>query len=223
MTRSVTAPAEAPAFPDGPNGVELVEKQDEKRPVTLVRECDCSTALARGLAGYIAGLPGIELFGRRQTLARVLSHWSDEQTEAKYPSAVVLPVGKGTYEGPMTPRPIASAADGGDRRVMRYAEFVQSFTVDVWCNTPNARIALAAMLEEAFNPVDWRYGFEVWLPFFHSLRGGFSMLDVEYEDAEDAAKRRWRRLNFTLQGRVAATRILRRPLATPRKDVDVSS
>jgi hypothetical protein len=222
VTRSVENPPAWPS-PNAPPTVELVRKSDEKRPVTLVREADTSTAVVRGLAEYVQALPGITAFGNKYTIANVLSHWSEDENDAKYPSAVVLPEGEGTYDASsMKPYSIANREGaGGDSRVFKVSELTQKLTLDVWCNTPKERIAIAAMLEDAFNPVEWKYGFDLWLPFYHSLRAAYSVQASTYQDAADEARRRWRRVTFSLTGRVSTARVYGLPLARPQFSLDV--
>jgi hypothetical protein len=88
--------------------------------------------------------------------------------------------------------------------------------LDIWATDPLMRQNLVAMMEEALNPVDWRYGMLLELPFYFNERGTYEMIRMAYIDSEDVAQQRVRRARVTVRGRVSVTRLAKAPPANFR-------
>jgi hypothetical protein len=62
------------------------------------------------------------------------------------------------------------------------------------------RMALTAMLEDAFEPVDWMTGFRLELPHYFNTRATFEKTGMDYVDGPVQAHRRIRAVHFQLVG-----------------------
>lgn len=219
------APAPAPLQPTR-NSVQLKPGakpqtslvRDPNAVVTLTgyRETDVHTALARGLAEYI-GQQSIEIGGRKLQLTTYTT-WAEPEDAVRYPSAVVG-ADAGVYDRGFTPSLLTTLR--GDTRLIAYTEFAQNLILEVWATDPRERSYLAAMVEEALNPVEWMYGMRLILPFYHAAPATYELLSSQYVDSSDDAMAKYRRVQFTIKGNVTAYRLLDFPDAYPRAQVDV--
>lgn len=185
-------------------------------------EVDARTALTRGLSEYIEQLSFQSAGGRQLRFKRVLESYSEPEQLVAYPSCVVMTTGAATYEArSFTPSMAFSdrlpAPDG--RYLVVSADYVQNITVQLWANDPPERQGLVQMLELALNPVLYRYGFVLELPFYYNQRAVFELLDMSYEDSEEDSMRRYRKASFTLKGTVPLTRLVSAPDAKPLFDL----
>jgi hypothetical protein len=185
------------------------------------RETDARTAMARGLTEYLRSL-SIELDGGRALkFTTVVDTWAEGEVMAVYPSAAVHSEESGMYEvSALTPQINEAQPDGRYFTVSRSLR--QQFLVDVWCTGPKERMALAAMLEDASDPVEWMGGFLLELPHYHNARAQFDAFSGQYMDVEADAAQRYRRFAFVVTGMVpvVVVRDRRKPLR-PRIDLQV--
>lgn len=187
-----------------PGRTRLVYDPDDLQHMTRDFETDVRTALTRGVKEYLEQLkidwPG----GRQSKFVKVLQTWAEPEVPAEYPSAVVYATEPGTYDGRNFTPTTEVLEDGYIIRLT--SEFTQQIVVEVWTTDPRERVALVKMLEDAFCPVDWMYGFRLELPHYHNMRATFEPLTLAYDDVGDDAQRRYRRFLIMLTGNVAVVR-----------------
>lgn len=202
----------------------LVTSDSTPNVLTGNQEADCRTALTRGVADYLRTLAIQMPGGRKLLFEEVLNTWAEPEVPAKYPSAIVYAAGPGTYDASRFAPGINSKdklPEPDGRYVLQLAEFTLDLSVELWATDPNERVGLVKMLEDAFNPVDWMYGFRLDLPHYYGARASYEMKSLVYMEAEDDAARRYRRAAFTLGGRVPLIRMVDFPQAKPRARLDV--
>lgn len=203
-------------------GTALVTRPGVAEVLTTRAETDCRTALTRGLKEYAEQLvidwPG----GRQSRFVRVLDTWAAPEDFAEFPAAVLDAFGPGTYEAHNL-APQTMFVQGTQRLALRKAsEYSVQLRLAAWSNDPQERMALVAMLERAFDPVDWMTGFLLDLPHYHGARGHFLKLDSDYADGVTDAHRRVRVATFTLQASVSQYAVVGRlPQFLPDVSVDV--
>jgi hypothetical protein len=73
---------------------------------------------------------------------------------------------------------------------------------------PVERMALVAMLEDAFDPVDWMTGFVLELPHYFNERATFEKTGMDYIDGPMPAHRRMRAARFQLTGHCSQFRFV---------------
>jgi hypothetical protein len=200
---------------------------DPNAPIiyTANRETDARTSLTRGLAEYLEGLTTNAQGGRQIQLRRVYSSWAEPEDEARYPAAYVSSPGEGQYDASrFTPTVdhTERIAQPDGRYVVHLAEFVATLAVEVWANDPQERMQLAAAIEDAFNPLDYRYGMLLDLPHYYGLRADYAVQSMRYQDTEVDAMRRYRLAIFTLTASVPVVRLRAYAEGRPRAIVDVS-
>lgn len=185
-------------------------------------EVDARTALTRGLAEYIEQLSFNMQGGRALRFKRTFDAYSEPEQLVAYPSCVVMTTGAAQYEArSFTPTMNFDcrlpAPDG--RYLVVSADYTQDITVQLWANDPPERQGLVQMLELALNPVMYRYGFVLELPFYFNQRAVYELKDMSYEDSEEDSVRRYRKASFTLKGTVPLTRLVSAPDAKPAFDL----
>jgi hypothetical protein len=176
----------------------LIPLPGDEQSVTSRRETDVRTAMTRGVAEYLRQLSIDWVGGRRSYFKQVLETWSEPENDSKYPSACVYAEGDGIYDtSNLTPQ----TYDIGDGLQLRKAsELKLRISVEFTATDPVERMALMAMLEDAFDPCDWRSGFILELPHYHNVRATFEKLDNKYEDGPVVAQRRIRVGRVILDG-----------------------
>ena len=189
--------------------------------LTLRRETDARTAMARGLAEYMAGLSMVFASGRKMEFKQVLEVWSEPEFKAAYPSAAVQAIGSGEYTD-QSMAPGLVKLDSEQYALRETCSYAIDFVVTVFANDPKERMGLVAMLEDAFNPVEFMFGFWLELPHYHGARATFALKDSSYVDDEDSADSRSRVAELTLSGEVPVYRVIGRPpTMSVQVDVDV--
>ncbi len=175
------------------------------------KECDSRKALTRGVKEYLETLSYDDWGGRKLQFRTVLDDYGEVEHSADFPSAVVYTLDEAIYEA----RSLSPTLDprcvipGTNDYVVAVCDYVQDLVVEVWCTDPLERDGFSAMLEDAFNPVIWRYGFYLDLPHYLNMRGDFSLKSKFYEDDDASASRRIRKARFTLSARVPLARVFR--------------
>lgn len=199
-------------------GTRLVSRASDKQVYTDYRDTDTRTALTRGLAEYLETLsinwPG----GRQSRFVKVLQVWSEPEAIAEYPSAVVYSTDAGTYEDSVLSPTLIMLPNRTYLRAV--AELRLMMTVEVWATDPKERMALAAMLEDAFDPHEFMTGVRLQLPHYHNQRATYEKMSMTYDDSLDTAQRRWRKAVFTIAGNLTQ---LRKVGALPTMDLRVKT
>lgn len=202
-----------------PRGRARLVQQGEKEVLSGLQEVDVRLAMTRGLAEYIQDLridvPG----GRRVRFRSVHEEYAEPEEPADMPAAAVLLSGPGTYEARsltpgLDPKERLPQPDG--RYLVVPADYVQDVTVECWTNDPAERSAAVMMLERAFLPHAWRYGFSLELPYYFSNRVTYSLKDLTIRDDADNSQRRIRVAVFTLAARAPLIVPFSFPDARPR-------
>lgn len=215
-------PAQA-SYPPGPPGrTRLITAPTTPHIDSGVQETDARLALTRGLAEYLEQLRYAAVGGRVVRFKAVHEEWAEPEENAAYPSAAVYLQGSGAYE----PRALTPALNPEQRLPPpdgRYliipAEYSVDVAVELWATDPEERTALIQMLEAAFNPVPWRFGFVLELPHYFNVRSTFTLSGMSIPDDGEDAIRRYRRALFTLHAQVPLITLFSFPDAKPMFDL----
>lgn len=204
----------------------LVGSTGDKQPAfTANQETDARGALTRGLAEYIAPLSGVAFGGRKVRFKNVYDEFSEPEDHAEYPSVVITLQGPGVYEARTlapTLDPLERIPPPDGRYLMVFADFVQDVSVECWCNSPEERMSVTALLERSFNPWPNKYGFNLEFPHYFNVRGSYSMTNLLISDTGDDANRRIRIAAFTLSCRVPLVSLFSFPDARPSFDLQAA-
>lgn len=208
----------APVGRPGPRTSTIAVLEPDFRPqLTMRRECDVSTALARGLAEYL-GQQSIEVGGRRLSVS-AYSTWAEPEQNAALPAIGVAP-SSGTYERSISPLTLIEQVDH-DLRLVAFTEFEQQLNVELWASDPKERAYLGAMIEEALNPVDWMYGLRLVLPYYHGTTATYELKSCQYLDNSDDSVNRYRKALYVVEATITVYRLLSIPDAQPVLRLDV--
>lgn len=190
-----------------PGQTRLVLSSDQAQVLTYDRETDCRNALTRGMAEYINQLSTVYA-GRQLAFAQVFEDWAESDDDADFPGAVVYTTSEGMYDqSELGPTPLTVQLDDGTGRYIRqYSEFSVDVKVECWFNDEVSRRGIMMMLEDAFCPVDFMYGFRLALPHYFGVHATFEPLSSVYLDTADRVNRRWIVSSFTLRGNVPQVR-----------------
>jgi len=204
--------------------IRLITKTDDLAvSPTDYREVDAKTALTRGLAEYVETLVVNAPGGRKLKFANVLDHYAEPDEKAQFPSAAIYATADGVYDAseftPQTPNVRNHVSD--DLYLIKSCELVQPIIFEVWANDVEQRLALVMGLEELLNPVDWRYGFVVELPFYFNERAVYAVQSMTYPDSEAEAIKRYRRAVYAVMASIPVCNVRRYPLAQTKLVVDV--
>jgi hypothetical protein len=193
-----------------PGKTQLVVQRGLEYPLSLYRESDTRTALARGVKEYLEQLelpwPG----GRTERFRQVFDTWAEPEDDLKYPCACVYAAGRtvygggGTKDSPLSP----DVFTVNGFQVARTTEVVVTLMVEMWAQDPQQREILMALAEDAMNPVEWMYGFHLVLPHYHGVVASYAAVDSGYLDDEGDAARRYRKGTFVVEARMAQLRVL---------------
>lgn len=213
------APAPAPGSNIAPPGVaELLLKPGRGVP-TSVQQTDARGALCRGLREYLTQLVWNAEGGRQLRFEKVRDNWAEPEQNAKYPSAAVYTTTTGNYTAAgFTPTVTNDnkLPEPDGRFIVSPATLEQELTLEVWANDPKERMQLMALMEDALNPVIYRYGFQLRLPFYFNEVATFTLTSQTVNDSDENAVRRYRVAVFTLMGIVPVRKLVSLPLAKPR-------
>lgn len=201
----------------------LVTHATPPQVLTAVRETDALTAITRGLKEYVETLDVTWVGGRHSKFAKVLDGWAVPEQVAEFPTAILYAQSPGRYDAAdFAPRTVQVA---GTRSTLRSSsELTVSLSVEVWSTDPKERMAIGALLEDAFDPTDDQTGFVLELPHYHSARAAFSLADVVYADTAINAQQRRRLVVFTLDASVPKYRFTKHvPAFEPRLEAHVDA
>jgi len=213
-------------LPPGVPGTRLVTEADDPMALTARRDCDAHGALVRGLAEYLETL-SIDNDGTALRFKSVAQDFADVEDPHLFPRAAVYSMSLGNYDASnLTPviRSRAKVYVMGEEAVylLKASELRLDITVEVWATDKDARQALVAMLEDAFCPVDWKYGARLELPHYYNTRANYQLTGVTYLDSDTEVARRKRGAMVTLSAQVPVLRPIALPTARPRTEVTVS-
>lgn len=206
-----------------PGETSLVVDSEAQIVLTNREETDAIGAMRRGLAEYLATVSK-DVAGARVQLHDVFEEWAtSEDDNVRYPSAAVLLAnGNVIYDAhSLSPTINGQLPDG--RTVVKVSEAATDFVVEVHCSTPGERLAMAMLLEEALNPVDWMYGFRLDLPHYFGQRATFALASADLNDDETSARHGLRALRARLSGQVSVVRPRRLAPASPQLKLDVAA
>jgi len=205
----------------------LIETTEQASAVNLTgnQECDVRTALKRGLAEYLASLPEFihPSFNTRVRLKEVWDVWPDQEDKRKYPSAIVYSDREHLYDASSF-TPVVDPACKVDAMtyLVKHAEVTFDMMIDILSTNPEERICFGMQMEDALNPVDWMYGFQLELPHYFNARGTYRVVTGNYPDDEPRAFQRNRHLVFMVTGQLSQYRKKRiTPLTETRIDLTV--
>lgn len=187
---------------------------------TSNRECDAETAVRRGLKEYLEQVY-VEVNGVDVRYQRVFDVHAEEDDLARYPSAVVSTTGDTAWDGSnFTPamNPIRTL-DG--YTLTKYHEVVFDLLLESYCSSPEERVAIQMLLEDALNPVDWMSGFKLDLPHYFNQRAVFTPVSTRFMDSSELAIRRLRPGSITIQAQVSLLRPRKLPNMEVRTQVEV--
>lgn len=181
----------------------LVLRDTELQLLTDLQETDARTAASRGLQEYLQALEVYWEGGRASRFEAVHQSWAEPEDIAQYPGACVYSQEPGVYdEDAYSSRLIRLPQQDDDDPVhflRQGSEFTQAFMVEFWCTDRAERVALTAMLEAAFDPVDWMAGFRLDLPHYFNARCTYLKRSMAYLDDSTNAERRRRGGVFTIE------------------------
>lgn len=212
MTTTPTGPIE-------PEGRARLLQKSEKTVPTSVQLCDARSALVRGLSEYIETLSWQAVGGREVKFKRVTQEWAEVEEKAKWPSLAVYTIAPGAYDSSgFTPQvnPECQLPPPDGRYIISPATMVVDLVAELWATDPRERSQLVLMLETFLNPVLYRYGFQLALPYYGGQIASYALEEVTFEDAEDEAHRRIRKAMFSLNATLPVVQLISLPLAKPR-------
>ncbi len=209
--------------PNGPT--RLITAPNIKHRFNAIQETDARTALSRGLKEYVEQLQ-FELLGRTEHFISVYETWAAPEDDANYPSASINSTTKGKYDASkfqvQMPQASNIIAMSNGLYPVSPCEYTLDMMLTVWAEDSVQREALCAMLEKELNPLDWRYGLLLELPFYFNQRATYEVMDSGYADNEDDVQRRRRKAEFTIRGCVPVTRVEQLPQAKIRTNTTVN-
>jgi hypothetical protein len=187
----------------------LITEVDDPEVLTVERQTDCRTAILRGMREYLEQLQVAWPGGRTSRFVRVVEEFAAPEQLEKYPAASVHGPGTGKYDASrMSPRVLA-VGDGKQNLYLQQAsELVQPFVIEAWTTDKVERMAIAAMLEDALDPVEWMYGARIELPHYFNLRATYEKLTVAYDETGDDPARRWRRVVMEVTGTLVQAKLV---------------
>ena len=187
----------------------LIAEVDDLEVITESRVTDCRTAIIRGMREYLEQLQVAWPGGRTTRFLRVVEEFAAPEQLEKYPSASVHGPGVGKYDASrMSPR-VLKVGDGSQHLYLQQAsELVQPFVIEAWTTDKVERMAIAAMLEDALDPVEWMYGARIELPHYFNLRATYEKLSIGYDETGDDPARRWRRVVMEVTGTLVQAKLV---------------
>lgn len=187
----------------------LVTDSDDVEELTNVRTTDTRTALARGLVEYLGQLSILSEGGRAHNFVNVQLCWAEPEVASTSPALTIVGMTPGVFsDSDFSPRVRKLAAGGA---LVEMSALEQEFLVTVWAKDPMQRMALATLIEDAADPVEWMSGFRLELPFYFGARATYLFRNVQYMDGPQEAQRRWRNAVFGVTASVPKYR----PIGTP--------
>lgn len=213
------APPPAPA-----QETELVTDRSREQVLTDRVETDAHTALTRGLSEYVLGLEAIADGGKATRFKLVTADFPDPEGGEDYPAAGVWSPSTGVYDAsnfaPGKPCIIADQS-GTLTGLSKSSELMLDLFVDVVCTDKDERTAVVAMLEQAFNPTLFMYGFRLVLPHYFGVHATYEPTGGQYQDADASSIQNRRRARITVRANVPVISIVSGPRVRVRSMVTV--
>lgn len=190
-----------------------------KRVATPYSATDATGALTRGIAEYVASLSLTP--NGPPAFVKCFDEWANLEDDAVYPSfAAYTNDNDAVYEAAsMSPNVSMDRYPDGTYEVSS-AELAIDVKCEIWANDPEERTLLLRMLEAAFNPVDWMYGFRLELPHYFNQRATFAPDRLTRLGAAQEALQRFVNARMVIHAVVPVTRVL--PFAQGRPTVRTS-
>lgn len=212
--------------PQGATALQVL-RDSAPAPFSLWRETDARSALTRGLREYIEQLVTSDFSGREIRFIRTYADWAEGEEIAEFPACIIHSFTEAAYDhSSFTPKTTRIASGYA---YWTPSQVVLDLRVEAIATDNKERRQLTALLEDAFNPVGWMYGFRLDLPHYHNQRASFELNTNIYVDDEDSARQRERSVGLALTGRVPLIRVIdsqgqpvQIPLAEYRFDTTVS-
>lgn len=205
--------------PNVPGETKLVWDPSFPEKLTMRYDTDCRSSMALALRDYFLGLH-TNIKGRRLGFKQGYEHWADPEDESEFPSFCVYTEVEGLYDNSnFTPRGWKRIEGTDESWGLVCTDFSQQYMIDVWCSGIEERIAITKMMEDAFFPVDWMFGFRLEMPYFYNNRATFEPMGVNYIDNEGGAKTRIRKVQFRIMGLTTMIKVLKKPTAKIRTQV----
>lgn len=201
---------------------ELVLDPGIPTSLTTREETDAIGAMRRGLAEYLARAEK-DVAGVRVRFSEVFEEWAESDDDnVRYPAAAVLAPEDIMYDGhAMTPSVLPERLPDG-RNVVKMSEATCELVVEVHCSSPGERDSVRMMLEEALNPVDFVYGFILYLPFYFGMRAVFALLSLTMPDDETSARHGLRMIRLKISAQVSVVRPRTLPEFKPKLQLTVN-
>jgi hypothetical protein len=194
---------------------------NEKQVLTHRCESTCLEAMQRGLREYVSQL-AVNWSGKQYRFLRAIDGYAEPEERAKYPAVSVYTESPGVYDADTFSTEPHVITDG-KTILQRASEYVQQYTVDIWCTQKEERRALIKMLEDAFDPVEWMSGFRLTLPHYFGAHATFLKDSLLVADTPATTGRRWFIAQFLVTGTVPQFRFVgRRPLMVPLHKVELT-
>jgi hypothetical protein len=190
---------------------------------TINADHDALTSLRRGLAEYLYGAGPVEISGRPVDIKACAWDYSDVDTPAVYPSLFVGVEGEAMYDGGLSTG--GSLPLQEDNRLLCVSEITATLLVDIWCADRPQRHAVSRWIEEVGFPNIGASSLRLALGFYYGAPATYSLQGVTYGDAdgeaEEEARRGYRRLMVRFDGNVAVYRRVKLPGAMQQLDITV--
>lgn len=187
----------------------IVDARDRREPIPT-RSTDATTALTRAVAEYAASLgPFVTEDGRTVQFQSSYDAWAQPENLAAYPAFICYTNdNEGKYDvGNRTPIVSPTRYADGTYEVSS-AELELELKCEVWSTDPEERKALVLQLEEAFEPVEWMYGFRLELPHYFNQRATFEPARVTYMGGSGEAIAGFYNARLLVRAAVPKTRVL---------------
>jgi hypothetical protein len=202
----------------------LVTDRSTEQVLTDRVETDAHTALTRGLAEYLLGLEAIADGGKGTRFKLVTPDYPDPEGGEDYPAAGVWSPNTGLYDASnFAPgKPFIVADQSGTLiGLSKSSELKLDLFVDVVCTDKDERTAVMAMLEQAFNPTLFMYGFRLVLPHYFGVHATYEPTGGQYQDGDASSIQNRRRARITVRANVPVISIVSGPRARVRSTVTV--
>lgn len=184
----------------------LISDPSDLEILTTNRRLDPRTALARGLAEYLASGTIDWYAGRQMRFKKVLEVWAEPQAPAVWPSLAVVAGSPADYQADHF-APGTFPVPGQPGHYIRVvAGLVQQFELTIWTTDPEERCALVAMVEDMLEPNEWMTGLRLELPYYFGARATYEKMSVQFLDDPDESQRRWRRAVIAVTGAIPQLR-----------------
>lgn len=184
----------------------ILRPDDERVPTNFCEGLDAAASLTRGVAEYVSQLK----INGAQAFVKCFDDWATiDDDDGWFPSFIAYTnENDGNYEAANLSPHVGMKRYADGTYEVSSAELAIDVKCEAWANEPYQRSILMKLLEDAFQPVDWMYGFRLELPHYYNQRATFEPLrNVRLGDAQ-AALQRFVIARFTLRAVVPVTRVL---------------